>query len=72
MWYPTNKEKGWAPGQGKQTKNPLLLLAIKPQFPPLYLVDRASLMHGQPNIKIKVRGFDYVDKKITVSEPVLQ
>ena len=29
-------------------------------------------MHGQPNIKIKVRGFDYVDKKITVSEPVLQ
>ena len=42
------------------------------QYIPLYLVDRASLMHGQPNIKIKVRGFDYVDKKITVSEPVLQ
>jgi hypothetical protein len=29
---PNQKEKGWAPGQGKQTKNPLLLLAIIPQF----------------------------------------
>jgi len=30
---PNLKDKGWDPGQGKQTKNPLLLLAIKPQFP---------------------------------------
>jgi len=30
---PNQNEKGWALGQGKQTKNPLLLLAIKPKIP---------------------------------------